>query len=157
MQRDNMELTDRFGGMVRDVKSRLDRLTHSKECGPILASFCHDLVCSRIENMNNLLQLDLQHVPCRNIEDLAEWLQKHLGVDFRRDIKENNFQLCRSENTDDDYEAPPFYLFFKSIEIFTASAARLPRHNICPRRAYAQQNRIHGIDKSFSLLFVGVV
>ena len=122
--------------ILTDVRSRLDAKTHSIGCGPIQASFKSGLICSTIEAMDNTLRIDLQHVPCANFNQLQTWLQTKLGVS-RQDIKENSFRgrsgTTEHDEDDDDYEAPPFHITFKSAEIFKEATKRLLQHYIYPQ------------------------
>ncbi|CAF4787695.1 unnamed protein product [Rotaria sp. Silwood1] len=119
------------------LKSVLTK-THSKtiECGSIRATFENGLICSTIELMENALRLNLQRVPCKSYEKLQQWLKVKLDIN-RHDIKENNFQECKSNGSDDDdddgYEAPPFYILLKSTEAFQRATARLPLYHVCPQ------------------------
>ena len=70
------------------------------ECGSIKATFQNDLICSAIEIMENALRLNLQRVPCKTYDELQVWLRSKLDI-HRHDIRENNFQECKTISNDD--------------------------------------------------------
>lgn len=133
LRSDKILVQNTFTPIFTDVRTRLQAKTYSIECGSIQASFKNGLICSNIEAMDSTLRIDLQHVPCANFNQLQTWLQTKLGI-TRQDIKENSFR-ARSSTTeeDDDYEAPPFHITFKSADVFKEATKRLPQHYIYPQ------------------------
>ncbi|CAF1228802.1 unnamed protein product [Adineta steineri] len=137
-----MKSKDQLHKMISPlVKNKLDLLfacTRSFDCGPTRASFESGLVCSHIENLHHngsaKNRIDLQHIQCKNFEELDEWLSSSLNVHLK-DIRENNFRPCKkTDSSDDNYEAPPFFLVFKSEEVFKKALAQLPSFNVCAQR-----------------------
>ncbi|CAF1411727.1 unnamed protein product [Adineta ricciae] len=115
------------------------------ECGSVRATFQNGLICSAVEIMEDDLRLCLQRVPCETFDELQVWFKTKLNI-TRHDIRENNFQECKTKhrkNSDDDdsdddddaYEAPPFYIVLKSTEAFQRATANLPAHHICSQQA----------------------
>ncbi|CAF1444795.1 unnamed protein product [Adineta ricciae] len=131
MESDRIIIKTIVQSMFDDARAKLSAITDSIECGPIRASFRSGLLCSNIETMDNTLRLYLQHVPCKNFTELKKWLQTNLGIDLYH-IKENNFRQ-RNANDDRDvrYEAPPFFIVFKSAEMFNKAKGRVPRDCVC--------------------------
>ena len=129
----------RLESILQPILTNTHIHTKTIECGPIKGTFQNGLICSSIEIMDNVLRLNLQRVPCKRYEQLQSWLKTKLDIG-RHDIKENNFQEDRSTSDDDDdenYEAPPFYIILKSVEVFQRASAKLPSYFVCSQEALA--------------------
>jgi hypothetical protein len=125
--------------IVKNTRDSLFACTRSVDCGPIRASFESGIVCSHIENLHHSSsaknRIDLQHIPCKSFEELDEWLNSALQVHLK-DIRENNFRSCKETVIiDDDYEAPPFFIVFKSEEVFKKALASVPSFHVCSQRS----------------------
>ncbi|CAF3953273.1 unnamed protein product [Rotaria sp. Silwood1] len=125
--------------ILRNTRGTLFACTRSFDCGPIRASFESGLICSRIENLHHSSseknRIDLQHIPCKSFDELDEWLNSALDVHLK-DIRENNFRPYKEPVlNDDDYEALPFFIVFKSEETFKKALARVPPFHVCPQRS----------------------
>jgi HrpA-like RNA helicase len=98
-------------------------------CGPLTATFESGLVCSCVMNLHDedttKNKIDLHQVPCKNLSELNAWLILNLSFSLE-DIHEHSFQPNKeSLSTSEDYEAPPFFVIFKSEEIFQIAVRKI--------------------------------
>ncbi|CAF0845315.1 unnamed protein product [Adineta steineri] len=95
------------------------------ECGPIKANFQSGLVCTHINKMSDTLKLHLQNIPCQTMNDLKDWINKMLGVEWN-EIKAHGFYTVKVDNT----EKKNAYLIFKNEDIFRCATNKLPSYHM---------------------------
>lgn len=143
-------ITQKCSSVVNNTFNSLLEQTRSIECGPIQGSFEGGLVCSRVENLHHISntknRINLQNIPCKNFEELDEWLHSKLEIRLK-DVRENNFQPCKETiETDDEYEAPPFFITLKSEEVFKNAVIRVPPYYSCSQILHST-NTLHMNEK----------
>ncbi|UJR17978.1 hypothetical protein I4U23_004878 [Adineta vaga] len=113
----------------------LDR-NRSLDCGPIRGLFSSGLTCIRIDNMHHMTssnnRIDLQHVPCRTLEEFHEWFESKAGC-TRQFIRDHNFRSCVEPVSDSNaYEAPQFFVVLNSDDFFNRVMDQIPKNYINP-------------------------